>query len=146
MGHLSWAEFTSSAITNDKLQMTNVAHRPTASRSPSASCGASLLRRRDSGVSGMRSSPVSRPSICMAALIGIGLVDRPSMSRQSGKSLWCQRRASAMSPASKARDQGDHVLGHDVADDRDHAAAADRHQRQRQAVVAAEGRSGRSRR
>ena len=35
-------------------------------------------------------------------------------------------------------DQGDHVLGHDVAHDRDHAAAADRHQRQRQAVVAAE--------
>ena len=35
-------------------------------------------------------------------------------------------------------DQREHVLGHDVADHRNHAPAADRHQRQRQAVVAAE--------
>jgi len=38
----------------------------------------------------------------MAALIGIGLVDKPSMSRHSGNSLRCQVRAVARSPAAKA--------------------------------------------
>ena len=55
-----------------------------------ASCAASLRRRRRAASSAGAARPVSRPSSFMAALIGIGLVARPSMSRQSGNSLWCQ--------------------------------------------------------
>jgi len=54
------------------------------------------------GVIGNRISPVSRPSIFIAALIGMGFVESPSMSRQSGKSLRCHFWASAMFPASNA--------------------------------------------
>ena len=40
-------------------------------------------------VIGSRRSPVSRRTIFRAALIGIGLVARPNMSRQRGYNLWC---------------------------------------------------------
>ncbi len=46
-----------------------------------------------------RTSPVSRFSIFIAALSGMGLLARPSMSRQSGNNLRCHLSAPAVSPS-----------------------------------------------
>ena len=110
----------------------------TAARSSPGFRGVLSPRTRRAASSACGARPYRRPSNFIAALMGIGLVESPSMSRQSGKSLRCQHWAFRMSPGFERRQQCDHVLRHDVADHRNHAAGADRQQRQGQAVVAAE--------
>ena len=56
----------------------------------------------------------------------------------SGSSAWCSARAAAKSPASAASTSRRHPVRHDVGGHGNHAAAADRHQRQRQRIVAAQ--------
>ena len=83
------------------------------------------------------SAPRSRPIIAIAAFTGIGF-DSTKLTCISGSSAWCTARAAAKSPRSAASTMLHH-LGRDlVRRHRDDAAAADRHQRQRQRVVARE--------
>ena len=110
----------------------------TAARSSRASAGTFASPAASRGHIGRRSSPVSRPSSFIAVLIGIGLVATPSMSRHSGNSLRCHCCASAILPGLERLHQRHHVARHDVADDRHHARPPIAHERQRQAVVAAE--------
>ncbi len=87
-GHLLlliWQVCSASALT---LTLSRRERGPRGYSSPYA---ASVLRSFASSaavsrVNGIRNSPVSRPSICIAALIGIGFVAKPNMSRQSGNS------------------------------------------------------------
>ncbi len=71
----------------------------------------------------------------MAALMGMGLVASPSMSRHKGKSLRCHLLRAGQSPDWKAAIRALYVPRNDVSHDRDDAAAADGHQGKRQAVV-----------